>query len=363
MKNRSSNLEALANTTLNDPRWAFVIARDASADGRFYYSVKTTGVYCRPSCPSRTPNPENVQFHATAVEAEKAGFRPCKRCKPSQTSLKERQISLMAEVCRFIETSETPPSLEALANMADMSQYHFHRIFKKVTGLTPKDYASALQARRVRQELSQGRPVTEAIYDAGYGAQSRFYEKASGMLGMTPSRFKSGGADTEIRFAIGECTLGSILVAASARGICAIALGDAPEKLLNELQDQFPRANLVGGDSTFEEWVAKVVGFVETPSLGLDLPLDIRGTAFQQRVWRALKEIPVGATVSYTDIANRINMSKAVRAVAGACAANKLAVAIPCHRVVRNDGDLSGYRWGIERKHALLQREAAISKA
>lgn len=247
--------------------------------------------------------------------------------------------------------------------MADMSPYHFHRVFKKVTGLTPKAYATALQTRRVRQELSRGRPVTEAIYDAGFGAQSRFYEQAPGMLGMTPTKFKSGGSDTEIRFAIGECTLGAILVAASARGICTIALGDAPEKLLNELQDQFPRAHLVGGDRAFEEWVAKVVGFVETPSLGLDLPLDIRGTAFQQRVWQALKEIPVGSTVSYTDIANRINMPKAARAVAGACAANKLAVAIPCHRVVRSDGDLSGYRWGIERKHALLERESAINAA
>lgn len=362
MKKRSTDLKGLAEKVLNDPRWARVVARDASTDGEFYYSVKTTGVYCRPSCPSRTPKPENVAFHATAFEAEQAGFHPCKRCKPDQPPLKERQAGVIEKACRFIEAAETPPELEALAHMANMSPYHFHRVFKMVTGVTPKAYAAALQAKRVRHALNRGRAVTEAIYDAGFGAQSRFYEKASDMLGMTPTKFKSGGTDTEIRFAIGECYLGSILVAASARGICAIALGDAPETLLHELQDQFPRANLVGGDSSFEEWVARVVGFVENPSLGLHLPLDIRGTAFQQRVWQALKEIPVGATVSYSDIANRINMPKAVRAVAGACAANKLAVAIPCHRVVRNDGDLSGYRWGIARKQALLERESAISE-
>lgn len=363
MKNQSTTPVALASKVLNDPRWAFVVARDKSVDGQFYYSVKTTGVFCRPSCPSRTPNPENVQFHTTVIDAEQAGFRPCKRCKPTQPPLEDRQASMIEKVCRFIEESETPPTLEAIASMANMSPYHFHRIFKQVTGLTPKAYATAVQAKRVRHGLSQCHSVTEAIYDAGYGAQSRFYEKTSGMLGMTPTRFKSGGIDTEIRFAIGECSLGSILVAASTRGICTIALGDAPEKLLNELQDQFPRATLVGGDSVFEEWVAKVVGFVETPSLGLDLPLDIRGTAFQQRVWQALREIPVGTRVSYTDIANRIDMPKAVRAVAGACASNKLAVAIPCHRVVRSDGDLSGYRWGIERKQALLERESAPGEA
>ena len=349
---------ALATTTLADPRWAAMQARDARADGTFFYSVRTTGVYCRPSCGARPARPENVAFHDSAVAAEHAGFRPCKRCKPDQLSLPEQQAAMVIEACRLIERAETPPTLEQLSKPTGLSPFHFHRVFKTVTGLTPKQYAAAHRASRVRSELDRGGSVTEAIFDAGYNASSRFYETSNQMLGMTPSNYRAGGVDHDIRFAIGECSLGAILVAQSERGVCAILLGDDPNALARNLQDRFPRANLIGGNRTFEQLVARVVGFVEAPAIGLDLPLDVRGTAFQQRVWQALRDIPAGVTASYSEIARRIGSPKAVRAVAGACAANMLAVAIPCHRVVRNDGGLSGYRWGVERKRALLAREA-----
>lgn len=348
----------LSSETQNDPRWASVVARDAKADGTFYYSVKTTGVYCRPSCAARLARPENVQFHVTCQEAEEAGFRPCQRCKPNRPSLHEQHAATVAAACRLIEQSEEMPALQSLADNAQMSPYYFHRLFKSITGLTPNGYAAAHRTKRVRDKLETSGTVTEAIYDAGYNSNGRFYAASNRVLGMTPSRYRKGGAHADIRFAVGECSLGSILVAQSERGICAILLGDDPDALTRDLQDRFPNANLIGGDRAFEEVVAKVVGFVEAPALGLDLPLDIRGTAFQQRVWQALQQIPAGSTISYTDVANRIGLPKAIRAVAQACGANTLAVAIPCHRVVRNDGGLSGYRWGVERKRTLIAREA-----
>jgi len=341
-----------------DPRWAAVLARSAEADGSFLYSVRTTGVYCRPSCASRRAKPENVRFHTTREEAERAGFRPCKRCKPDQPSLAEQHAAAVTEACRLIESSPAMPRLEALAATAGMSTFHFHRVFKAVTGLTPKAYAAAHRGERVRRELGRSRSVTAAIYQSGYSSNGRFYGESAGMLGMTPSDYRAGGANAAIRFAVGECSLGSILVASSERGVCAILLGDDPDALARQLQDLFPRAEMIGGDAEFERLVAKVVGFVEAPGLGLDLPLDVRGTAFQQRVWQALREIPAGETLSYTELARRIGSPKAARAVAQACAGNPLAVAIPCHRVVRSDGGLSGYRWGVERKRALLGREA-----
>jgi AraC family transcriptional regulator of adaptative response/methylated-DNA-[protein]-cysteine methyltransferase len=356
--NAPASKETLAAATVNDPRWAAVVARDPSADGTFFYSVKTTGVYCRPSCAARLARPENVRFHATCADAERAGFRPCKRCKPDQRPLDEQHAAKVAEICRLLESAETVPHLEELASRAGLSAYHFHRVFKAVTGLTPRAYAAAVRAKRVRNELHRGGTVTAAIFDAGYNSNARFYEKSDELLGMTPSNYRAGGANTQIRFAIGECSLGSILVAASERGVCAILLGDDPDALARDLQDRFPRASLIGADREFEQLVAKVVGFVEAPALGLDLPLDVRGTAFQQRVWQALRKIPAGSTVSYADIAKRIGSPSSVRAVAQACAANLLAVAIPCHRVLRTDGALSGYRWGVERKRALLEREA-----
>jgi AraC family transcriptional regulator of adaptative response/methylated-DNA-[protein]-cysteine methyltransferase len=357
-------MNALAKTlnsaaaTESDPRWAAVVARDARADGTFYYSVKTTGVYCRPSCAARRARAENVTFHATRADAERAGFRACKRCKPDQASLAEQHLATVTEICRLIENADEVPTLDALAAKAQMSTYHFHRVFKAVTGVTPKAYAVAQRAQRVRGELGRSASVTDAIFDAGYNSNARFYEKSNQLLGMTPTDFRAGGANAQIRFAIGECSLGAILVACSDRGVCAILLGDDADALARDLQDKFPRATLIGGDAQFERLVAQVVGLIEAPQLGLDLPLDVRGTAFQQRVWEALRKIPAGATASYSDIAQRIGAPKSVRAVAQACAANPLAVAIPCHRVVRNDGALSGYRWGVERKRALLDREA-----
>jgi len=361
MNMMSNPKEIHALRTASDPRWAAVVAHDATADGQFFYSVKSTGVYCRPSCGARRPRPENVAFHATAADAERAGFRPCKRCRPDQPARNEQQAAKVAEVCRFIQNADETPTLNALAERAGLSSFHLHRLFKEVTGLTPKAYAAAHRDRRVRDALARSETVTDAIYDAGYNSNGRFYERSNEVLGMTPTRFRAGGADTDIRFAIGQCALGAILVAQSALGVCAIALGDDPDALARELQDRFPQARLIGGDPAFEQMVARVVGFVEAPGVGLDLPLDVRGTAFQQRVWQALRDIPPGSTASYAEIAERIGSPKSVRAVAQACGANALAVAIPCHRVVRSDGGLSGYRWGVERKSALLKREASAA--
>jgi AraC family transcriptional regulator of adaptative response/methylated-DNA-[protein]-cysteine methyltransferase len=342
-----------------DDQWDAVVRRDPNADDRFYYGVLSTGVYCRPSCASRPARRENVRFHRSCAEAEKAGFRPCKRCRPNEAPLAERRAAAVARACRLIEEAEEMPDLGALAAAAGMSRFHFHRVFKEITGLTPKAYASAERTNRVRDELAQSATVTEAIYGAGFNSSGRFYAISSKVLGMTPTDFRAGGAGAAIRFAVGECSLGAILVATSDKGICAILLGDDPDALARDLQDRFPNARLIGGDAEFERWVAAVVGLVDAPGLGLNLPLDVRGTAFQQRVWQALSEIPAGATASYAEIAQKIGAPRAVRAVARACAANPIAVAIPCHRVVRRDGALSGYRWGVERKRALLEREAA----
>ncbi len=350
------------NRMNSDARWASILARDRAADGKFYYSVRSTGVYCRPSCGARLPRLSNVAFHETLEDAERAGFRPCKRCKPGEPSLHERYAAMVADVCRAIEESdpmESPPGLGALAQRAGLSPHHFHRVFRAVTGLTPREYGASHRARRVREVLPKSGSVTEAIYDAGFNSSGRFYAKSSDMLGMTPSDYRDGGRDAEIRFAVGECSLGSILVAATEKGVCAILLGDEPEALVKDLEDRFRRATLLGGDDSFEKIVAKVVGFVEAPALGLDLPLDVRGTAFQERVWKALRRIPSGRTATYSQIAARIGSPNAGRAVAQACAANPLAVAIPCHRVVRRDGALSGYRWGVARKRALLKKEGA----
>jgi AraC family transcriptional regulator, regulatory protein of adaptative response / methylated-DNA-[protein]-cysteine methyltransferase len=348
-----------ATPTERDPRWGALVARDAAFDGKFVYAVKTTGVYCRPSCPSRLAKAKNVEFYPTWEDAESVGFRACQRCRPKEASAVDHHATIIAEACRRIEEAETLPTLATLAATIGMSPYYFHRLFKSVTGLSPKAYGAAHRARRVREQLSEGKnTVTEVIYSAGFNSNSRFYETSNAMLGMTPTAFRGGGADADIRFAIGECSLGSILVARSDKGVCAILLGDDPAALARDLQDHFPKANLIGGDADFECLVAKVVGFVEAPALGLDLPLDIRGTAFQQRVWQALREIPVGETASYAEIARRVGEPKSVRAVAQACGANNIAVAIPCHRVVKNNGALSGYRWGVERKRALLEKEA-----
>ncbi|WP_222183038.1 bifunctional DNA-binding transcriptional regulator/O6-methylguanine-DNA methyltransferase Ada [Geminicoccus harenae] len=342
----------------DEARWAAVQARDQAADGAFWFAVRTTGVYCRPSCKARPARRENVSFHDSPAAAEQAGFRPCKRCRPELEPQDRHQAQAVARACRLIETAEELPDLAHLADAVGLSRFHFHRLFKERTGLTPRAYAAAWRARRVRAELGRSETVTAAIYDAGFNSNGRFYAEAGKVLGMRPTELRQGGQGRRIQFAVTRCSLGQLLVAASETGICAILLGDDPAELESDLALRFPKAELAAGDARFGDWVAAVVCFVEAPKLGLDLPLDVQGTAFQERVWRALREIPPGATASYAEIAERIGAPKAVRAVALACAANRLAVAVPCHRVVRSDGDLSGYRWGVARKRRLLEREA-----
>lgn len=339
-------------------KWAAVVARDAAFDGVFYFSVETTGIYCRPSCPARRPKRAHVRFHDSAEDAESAGFRACKRCRPDQPSLFKTLADKVTQACRTIETAEQEPRLAELARDAGLSAHHFHRVFKSMLGMTPKAYAAAHRKTRLRDALGKRATVTEAIYDAGFNAGSRFYASAKETLGMTPSAFRSGGADTEITFAVGECSLGPILAAATSKGVCAIFFGDDASSLRDALQRQFPRARLVEGGEAFEDTLAKVVAFVEAPRGAFELPLDIRGTAFQHRVWEALRRIPPGKTASYAEVAEAVGAPGSARAVARACASNPIAVAVPCHRVLRSDGSLSGYRGGVERKRALLTREA-----
>jgi AraC family transcriptional regulator of adaptative response/methylated-DNA-[protein]-cysteine methyltransferase len=340
-----------------DEMWRAVLRRDAGADGSFVYAVTTTGIYCRPSCASRRPRRDHVRFHETCGAAEGAGFRPCKRCRPNDRSLAEHRATAIAGVCRLIQQSPELPRLEVLARSAGMSPFHFHRVFRSVTGVTPRAYALAHRAGRVRRELRRNARVTDAIYAAGFNSNSRFYEAAPGVLGMSPTTFRAGGAGVTIRFAIAECSLGLVLAAATDKGVCAIFFGDRAPALERELKDRFPQAQLVSDDPRFARLVAEVVHLVEQPARDLTLPLDVRGTAFQQRVWQALRAIPPGHTVSYSELARRIGAPRAVRSVARACAANPVAVAIPCHRAVRTNGHLAGYRWGLARKRALLERE------
>ena len=354
-----TKMAVTAASATDDPRWARIVARDRTADGFLWYSVITTGVYCRPSCASRRANPKNVLLHDTLEAAKATGFRPCKRCNPDGISIAGENAARVVRACRQIEESKEMPALNDLAEAVGRSPSHFHRLFKAATGLTPKEYAAAHRAARIREGLEAGHSVTEAIYGAGFNSSGRFYENSSNILGMTPTQYRSGGANEEIRFAVGESSLGPVLVASSTKGVAAILLGDDPDALARNLQNRFPNARLIGGDNEYETLVARVVGFVEAPEIGLDLPLDVRVTAFQQRVWRALAEIPVGETVSYGELARRIGEPKSVRGVAGARTPNNLAVAIPCHRVVRKDGSVSGYAWGVERKHGLLDKEAA----
>jgi len=347
----------------DDDCWEALTKRDSQARGEFVYGVLTTGVYCRPHCTSRLPNRENVRFFKTGNEAEQAGFRPCKRCRPAEAPEWEQpHIRAILKACKVIDEAGTAPSLNELAHAAGLSLFHFQRLFKKIVGVTPKQYATERRANLLREHLKEDSTITDAIYHAGFGSSSRFYEKASTTLGMKPSTYKSGAQDVRIRLAIAPCSLGFVLVAATGQGICAIDLGDTAEALEEGLRRRFPKAEFQAPDPDFAEVVAKVLALLDEPHRGRPvLPLDVQGTAFQRRVWLALQEIRSGDTVSYADIASRIGNPKAARAVAQACAANPVAVAIPCHRVVRGSGQLGGYRWGSDRKRVLLERERKAS--
>jgi AraC family transcriptional regulator of adaptative response/methylated-DNA-[protein]-cysteine methyltransferase len=341
----------------DNAKWEAVQRRDPAADGRFLYSVLTTGVYCRPSCASRPKRRENVAFHPSAAAAERAGYRPCKRCRPDLAPRAEREAALVAAACRAIETAEAAPRLEALAADAGMSPHYFHRLFKRVAGVTPGAYAAQCRQGRTQSALGACATVTEAAYEGGFNSSGRFYEAAGAMLGMTPSAWKKGGAGETMWHAFGASTLGTVLVAATEKGVCAIMIGDGERALAADLKARFPKANHVAPAPAFGASVAAVVRLVDDPRQGLALPLDIRGTAFQRRVWEELRKVPAGATVTYGELARRVGSANAVRAVGTACGANPLAVAIPCHRALGTDGKLHGYRWGLERKKKLLDRE------
>jgi len=339
--------------------WKAVESRDAGADGRFLYGVRTTGVYCRPGCASRRPLHSNTVFFETTEAAEAAGFRACKRCRPADGSAASRHLAAIEKACALLRTSETMPSLAELAEAAAISRFHFHRVFKQITGVTPREYARSYRLGRLGEKLDSGQPIAASIYASGFGSSSRAYEAAPAGLGMTPgARRRKGGGET-IRFVTVATPLGWALVAATERGICMTALGDDRDRLGVALRQRFPAAEVIADDAGLQKWADRIVRFITAPDQNLDLPLDIQGTAFQARVWRALQKIPLGKTASYSEIAAALGQPKAVRAVAQACAANKLALIVPCHRVIRSDGDLGGYRWGLERKRALLARERA----
>lgn len=344
-------------TRLADQRWQAVVRRDPQVDGEFVYAVRTTGVYCRPSCPSRAARRENVAFFESGELAEAAGYRPCRRCRPDAASLQQRYQALVKQACLAIERSVSAPTLAQLAQQAGMSPYHFQRVFKTVAGLSPKAYHKALQARRLTTALQSAPSVTAAIYDAGFNSTGHFYEAAPALLGMAPHRYRKGGAGEYIRYAVEPCILGWIVVAATRKGLCAIEFGDDPQALAERIRTRFPQARFEPADDVFKRWVAQVLGYLEQPRGALNLPLDVQGTVFQHRVWQALQAIPAGQTASYGEIADRIGQPKAHRTVAHACACNPVAIAIPCHRAVRADGSLAGYRWGIVRKSELLRRE------
>lgn len=344
-----------------DPRWAAVMGKDENANGHFVYSVASTGVYCRPTCPARRALRQNVRFHDTCADAERAGFRACLRCKPNEASLAERHAKAVRQACRLIEAKDATPNLAELADAAGLSRFHFQRVFRKVMGVTPGQYASKHRAERVRSELRAGTSITSAIYDAGFNSSSRFYEKSGEMLGMTPGQFRDGGSGVAIRYSIGNSSLGLVMIAATDLGICSVRFGETKAALLQELKDSFPQASIEAAGADFEARARAVVEYIDNPVTVSDLPLDIRGTAFQLRVWQALREIPAGRTATYAQVAARAGSPKAVRAVGSACGANPVAVLVPCHRAVRADGAVGGYRWGAERKQKLLKKESVVS--
>ncbi|MGI9257988.1 MAG: bifunctional DNA-binding transcriptional regulator/O6-methylguanine-DNA methyltransferase Ada [Gammaproteobacteria bacterium] len=341
----------------DDQRWKAVRSRDVSLDGAFVYAVRTTGVFCRPSCPSRLSKRDNTEFFSSPAAALASGYRECKRCRPAEQAEHNHRAGTIRDACAMIEAAEDTPTAKELASDLGLSVSHLRREFKRLTGVTMREFAAGKRVERLQKALRQGRAVSDAIYEAGYGSGSRVYESARRTLGMTPAQYRDGGPGISISFTTAPSSLGLILVAATERGVCCIEFGEDSESLVDSLSNRFPAAHIERDESGLEEWLATVVRFIATPHAGLSLPLDIQGTAFQRRVWKALQSISIGSTSSYSEIATEIGKPKAHRAVARACAANPLAVAIPCHRVLRTDGSLGGYRWGLDRKTELLARE------
>ena len=337
-------------------KWQQVMARDARQDGRFVFAVRTTGVYCRPSCPSRRPRRESVEFFANPNQAERAGYRACLRCKPTEVSSQQQYVTRARQL---LDNAEGVMTLSALSKRVGLSPFHLQRLFKRATGLSPREYQSARRMQHVKAGLRNGDDVTTAIYDAGFGSPSRLYEKAPQQLGMTPGEYRRGGSGTSITFAIAPTPLGRLLVAATERGLCAVRFGESATDLERDLRQEFHAAQLHRDDSAMKQYVEPLLAAIRGENTTIDLPLDVRATAFQMKVWEKLRQIPRGETRSYSDIAREIGEPAAVRAVARACASNPVALAVPCHRVVRSDGDLAGYRWGVERKKKLLERERA----
>jgi AraC family transcriptional regulator of adaptative response/methylated-DNA-[protein]-cysteine methyltransferase len=345
--------------------WQAVLARDSRSNGTFVYAVRSTGIYCNPSCPSRRPQRDQVIFFPVPEAAEQAGFRPCRRCRPEETAKPESQVELVRRACRYIEQSlDSPPNLAALSAQVHLSPYHLQRVFKRIMGITPRQYAEACRLGRLKAQLKDGEPVTRALYDVGYGSSSRLYERAPSQLGMTPTAYRRGGPGMHINYTIVDGPLGRLLVAATAKGVCAVSLGDNDTMLESALFSEYPAAEITrdGDGVNLSQWVNALMSHLNGQQPHIDLPLDVQATAFQWRVWQELQAIPYGSTRSYSQIAQALGQPKATRAVARACATNPVPLVIPCHRVVRENGTLGGYRWGLERKQQLLAQEANVAQ-
>jgi AraC family transcriptional regulator of adaptative response/methylated-DNA-[protein]-cysteine methyltransferase len=352
---------AAAVSTLSPARrWRIVLARDRRYDDAFVYGVRSTGIYCLPSCPSRKPRREQVEFFSRTDAAERAGFRACRRCHPGQTPPADPRMGMVRDACRIIDAHpDAPASLATLAARCGTTSHRLRRAFQQVLGISPRQYHDERRLARLKTQLKEGKKVSPALYEAGYGSSSRVYERADAKLGMTPAIYGRGGAGVRIRYTTVPCSLGWLLVAATERGICRISLGDSPARLEQGLRPEFPAADVQRDDTVLGSWVAQLLAHLDGSVRHLDLPIDVRATAFQRRVWEALQRIPYGRTRSYSEVARDIGKPGAARAVARACASNPVALVVPCHRVVRGDGSVGGYRWGIERKQALLAHEGS----
>ena len=361
-QNRTNVIDRPASHTMLDDEdyWGAILARDTEFDGMVVYAVRSTRIYCRPSCASRRPNRRQVIFYPIPEAAEQAGFRPCLRCRPHLPSAADPQLEMVRQVCQQIKDyADRPPRLADIASKVSFNPHHVQRVFKRVMGITPRQYADACRLDRLKGNLRAGGDVTGAIYDSGYGSSSRLYEPSSSQLGMTPATYRKGGQGVQVAYTISECSLGKVLVAATDRGICAIYLGDDANSLESGLAKEYPNAQLERVDGPLQDWVDGVLARLDGQPAGQALPLDIRATAFQRRVWQHLTTIPRGETRTYSQVAQALGEPRSARAVANACAANPVALVVPCHRVVRQDGGLGGYRWGLERKAALLERESS----